>query len=647
MKIFPYLSAAIILGFFIIPFHLFSQNCVEAKDISDFESLHDAEVIWSDAFSDESTWVTSDSSTEPYGWIITDDPKDMPSTLDGPLTFESTTSDSGHALINSLDSPWQGDGVGRVAGGITNANPIDLREEDNVILRFESFYLFFNETRTVRVSPDNGESWTSYNITQNECAHACYQYCPNPRVHAIDISDVAGGESEVLIQFYFDDHYLHGTFWAVDDVELLSIPDNYLVVQDAVNPLLNYATPRNQLTGDTFHFSCTILNAGGLDRHGVEVTVSVINSFSQELLYQDNQTIDLLGRANDSIIVFDQWYHTEFFSWEDFHVKYEVEVPGEEEYNEYGRQLIVPFNLKFSEYWHSNGMFSKNDPYITEFTEGIANEDDEWYWGNLYYISPYTVCTLRAIETSLIPLEGTDGGPVVMSILEYQPEGPSMLYDELNINRTSNPNTHPEFKPIAYTFIQPEMIRDNPGKPIKIFYDQLLDPETLEPINFAHVELNPGKLYAVGLHVKGDEYKIPYTEGFSYKSGVGLLYAKNEDGQMEYSPGYENVNGPIVRMHVYDEVISSTESDIRVVEPLHVYPNPTNDILNLEFEMGAPGELEIIVFDVAGKVVIHEKVTGEEINYIKQDVSSLAPGSYHIQVSTKQSIRTSHFVIAR
>lgn len=100
----------------------------------------------------------------------------------------------------------------------------------------------------------------------------------------------------MLIQFYyFDDHYLHGTFWAVDDVELLSLPDNYLVIQDAVNPLLNCSTPPYQMTGDTFHFSCTVLNAEGIDRQGIQVTVS-IKSRNEELLYQDVKIVDFLSR---------------------------------------------------------------------------------------------------------------------------------------------------------------------------------------------------------------------------------------------------------------------------------------------------------------------------------------------------------------
>ncbi len=645
MKNASLLKVIILFALFISPHFAVSQNCIEAKDVGDLSSLRDAEVIWSDSFSDESTWLVSDNSTEPFGWIITDDPEEMPVTPDGPLSFASSSAEKGHALINSLDSPWQGDGEGRVAGGITNFTPIDLSEQNNVILRFESFYVFFNESRAVRVSPDNGESWTTYNITQNECSHAC-QFCPNPKVHTIDISDAAAGESEVLIQFYFDDHYLHGTFWAVDEVELLSLPDNYLVIQDAVNPLLNIATPKNQLTGDTFYFSCTILNAGGIDRQGVEVSVSVINR-NEEQIYQDVKIVDILSRGEESLIVFDSWFNPELSPWSGYQVIYKIEVPGEEEYNEGAGELILPFDVVYSEYWHSNGMFSKNDPSITEFTDGIANEDDEWYWGNLYYISPYTVCTLRAIETSLIPSEGNDGGPVFLSILEYQPDGPSMFYDELNINRSSNPNTHPEFKPIAYTFIKPEMIRDNPGETITIFSDQLLDVETWAPMHISGLELNPGKVYAVGLHVKGDEYKLPYTEGARFKTGVGLLYTKNEDGQMEYAPGYENINGPVIRMHVYDHVISSTEGNIRLVEPMHVYPNPTNDILNLEFDMESPGELEITVFDVAGKAVIHEKVTGEESNFIQQDVSSLEAGSYHIRISAEDGFRTSHFVISR
>ncbi|TVR85958.1 MAG: hypothetical protein EA411_11855 [Saprospirales bacterium] len=159
------LKVIILFALFISPHFVLSQNCIEAKDVGDLSPLQDAEVILTDDFSDESIWIMSDNSPEPYGWIITDDPEDMPVTPSGHFSFASSKAENGHVLINSLDSPWQGDGEGRVAGGIANATPIDLREQDNVIMRFESFYMFFNKSRAVRFSPNNGESWAIYNIT--------------------------------------------------------------------------------------------------------------------------------------------------------------------------------------------------------------------------------------------------------------------------------------------------------------------------------------------------------------------------------------------------------------------------------------------------------------------------------------------------
>ncbi|TVR85961.1 MAG: hypothetical protein EA411_11870 [Saprospirales bacterium] len=63
--------------------------------------------------------------------------------------------------------------------------------------------------------------------------------------------------------------------------------------------------------------------------------------------------------------------------------------------------------------------------------------------------------------------------------------------------------------------------------------------------------------------------------------------------------------------------------------------------------MDTPGELVITVFNVTGKAVIHEKLTGEGTNYIQQDVSFLEAGSYHIWISAEDGLRSSHFVISR
>ena len=44
-----------------------------------------------------------------------------------------------------------------------------------------------------------------------------------------DISSVAGGQSEVLIQFYYNDNDIWAWFWAVDDIAISELPDNFIV----------------------------------------------------------------------------------------------------------------------------------------------------------------------------------------------------------------------------------------------------------------------------------------------------------------------------------------------------------------------------------------------------------------------------------
>ena len=132
-----------------------------------------------------------------------------------------------------------GDGIGTpIVCEATNAAPINLTGHQNVTLSFQHNYHWWQDTRGVRVSGDNGATWTEYQLTcgSNETGNCIgcgpnanfpnNQISENPVNQTIDISDVAGGQSQVLIQFYYNDHDIWAWYWAVDDVNI-SVQNQY------------------------------------------------------------------------------------------------------------------------------------------------------------------------------------------------------------------------------------------------------------------------------------------------------------------------------------------------------------------------------------------------------------------------------------
>jgi hypothetical protein len=112
-------------------------------------------VIWEDDCSDIGTWTVTNTSTLGYGWAIETDPNATPA--GGALTpMASASASNGYMMISSdLNGGPDGDGT-TISTEFTNATPVDLTMYPNVQLTFQHNFRWWNDTRIVRISPDNG-----------------------------------------------------------------------------------------------------------------------------------------------------------------------------------------------------------------------------------------------------------------------------------------------------------------------------------------------------------------------------------------------------------------------------------------------------------------------------------------------------------
>ena len=186
--------------------------------------------IWSDDFSNAATWtMTNTSAPISWDWVITTNQADIPNAAPDLQPFMSATAANGFALIDSDGQPGNTDGNGAIVAEMTNVTPIDLTLYPNVVLKFSHSYRWWQDTRGVRVSGNNGASWTEFEITSlpggvSASGFPNDQNSENPTEEVINISAAAGGEDEVLIQFYYNDNDIWGWYWTVDDVEILEQP---------------------------------------------------------------------------------------------------------------------------------------------------------------------------------------------------------------------------------------------------------------------------------------------------------------------------------------------------------------------------------------------------------------------------------------
>jgi hypothetical protein len=174
----------------------------------------EGDIIWSDNFSIPANWSFSNTSSPPHGWSITTNLSAPPmATQTAPLIpVNFPTGSNGYALC---DSDAAGDGSSTNATLVYSGTPIDCSANPNVSLKFNTCTRNFASTYFVRVSGNNGATWTEIPVLTNITTNV---NTANSEEVQLNISAIAGNSSEVLIGFRYQAEW--GWFWAIDDVEL-------------------------------------------------------------------------------------------------------------------------------------------------------------------------------------------------------------------------------------------------------------------------------------------------------------------------------------------------------------------------------------------------------------------------------------------
>ena len=178
-------------------------------------------VIWQNDFSVGSDWVYDNTSSPYLDWTITTNADTIPVTTLSPAVFTTVT--NGFAFINS---DAQGN-AGIQNSNMTYTGTIDCSAYSNVSIVFEQSYRTYLDTRIIRISNDGGTSWTDFVVTDGTEPTA--QNSPNPDVYSINISAVAGGQSNVKVQINYQGNW--GWYWAIDDMKIIETDQYDLKLQ--------------------------------------------------------------------------------------------------------------------------------------------------------------------------------------------------------------------------------------------------------------------------------------------------------------------------------------------------------------------------------------------------------------------------------
>ncbi len=175
-----------------------------------------------------------------------------------------------------------------------------------------------------------------------------------------------------------------------------------------------------------------------------------------------------------------------------------------------------------------------------------------------------------------------------------------------------------------------------------------------------HVDLN----WITGVELNNDHFEIErkYESEAAFKK-IGALPASVETNAASHA--YNHLDYDLTKSGTYyyrlkqvdknghssySRVVSIKVDDLNNDVQVHIYPNPTDKLLNVEFELTQDSEIEVRVFDESGKNVQSIpfdgfKKAGTYKEVLQTDLLSI--GQYNLQVRTNKGIINTKFTVLR
>ncbi|MEJ6588386.1 MAG: T9SS type A sorting domain-containing protein [Crocinitomicaceae bacterium] len=555
-------------------------------------------LLWENDFSDALTWTVSIDGSNPAGWEFSTDPSVIPVGALSP--FASTSAANGFLFVNSdanNSSDFDGDPIITTC---TNVTPIDLSASPFVKLTLEHNYRWWQDTRGVRVSGDNGATWTDYQLTcgaddPGNCIgceatdnYPGDQNTANPEVSSVDISATAGGMSQVLIQVYYNDNDYWGWYWAVDDIRINEIDAFDADLVDVIAGSTGYwqevlpyfQVPAAQVA--PIEFKGVVKNVGVDDVNATFMATytGVYDGVSDPMLLsqgvQDTLTCltTLTPPASNATHTIEYMVTTT-----------EVE---EDELN----------NVAASYTFEVNDFIYARDAGTS--TGGTYNAGNEYESGNIFDI--YSDATIYGIDV-VIDAQSVEGAEVRAKLYSIDDAtGDFVFVTESDI-----------------TLINAEDLGNT-----KSF---ILQSASM---------LMTGQSYLVVVATYGDggvsNDVVVATAGIS--SPNTSYYYDGTDATWYYS-----TSTPMVRMNFNPNLASIEETTNNSFE---VYPNPASDVVNIKFNDATNAAISVL--NLAGKEVMTSTVNGTQTSF---STSSLTNGVYLIKVSNGTDVQITKVIVRK
>jgi len=618
----------LLVGAFVIASSLFAQKAERSKNnfvtksnkkITTTPTAHKSAAIWSDDFSDASTWTLGHASSCDLDWQI-----GLNLSNSGAYPTDavaSTSAANGYAMLDS--DAYGGDGSGDVESSwMTTASPINLSGTTNIILNFETNYRQF-DTQCFIVTSTNNNDWPELNVdfdaSTNPNVYALWEDYgnndgveSNPTTVNVNISGSAGNQSQVWVRFHHTGTW--GYSWFVDDASISNLQANDIVLNEAWASTFQNSeygrTPVAQLS-DSLALGGEIYNFGSATQTGIELSIAIQNSAGATMASNvesfpslEQDSTDLLQTAV-AVDLAEGVYTLNATLTSD-----EDNEEGQYfENNSYSREFAITKNLYSLD---GIGVYDEEDLSITNIGTGNTGTGE----GNTLLVR-YLILE----ETSIVGLEvaisslSTVGGQIFSFLL---PES-SLLNEDGSLNQSAD--------------VYSGRIAENEDG---VTVTQNNIDNNLVYIPLPETTLAPGFYYACAeLYTAGgdaDALQVLDDETVWEPYGASLYFTA--DDQTVYTNG----TAVAIRMALGDYV-NLDENENNTL--FSVVPNPSNGVFTVTTDKNDFYTLDVV--NVLGEVISSKTIEGAINETI--DISNFDAGIYLVKVTTSTAQNVQRVVI--
>ena len=618
----------LLAGAFVIASSLFAQKAELSKNnfvtksnkkITTKPTAHKSAAIWSDDFSDASTWTLGHASSCDLDWQI-----GLNLSNSGAYPTDavaSTSAANGYAMLDS--DAYGGDGSGAIESSwMTTASPINLSSNTNVLLSFETNYRQF-DTQCFIVTSTNNNDWPELNVdfdaSTNPNVYALWEDYgnndgveSNPTTVNVNISGSAGNQSQVWVRFHHTGTW--GYSWFVDDASISNLQANDIVLNEAWASTFQNSeygrTPVAQLS-DSLALGGEIYNFGSATQTGIELSIAIQNSAGATMASNvesfpslEQDSTDLLQTAV-AVDLAEGVYTLNATLTSD-----EDNEEGQYfENNSYSREFAITKNLYSLD---GIGVYDEEDLLISNIGTGNTGTGE----GNTLLVR-YLILE----ETSIVGLEvaissqSNAGGQIFSFLL---PES-SLLNEDGSLNQSAD--------------VYSGRIAENEDG---VTVTQNNIDNNLVYIPLPETTLAPGFYYACAeLYTAGgdaDALQVLDDETVWEPYGASLYFTA--DDQTVYTNG----TAVAIRMALGDYV-NLDENENNTL--FSVVPNPSNGVFTVTTDKNDFYTLDVV--NVLGEVISSKTIEGAINETI--DISNFDAGIYLVKLTTSTAQNVQRVVI--